>query len=191
MTVTLLNLRTAAPQDNATKAEWANLQIDAWKQKALHRHLYELGTENVDREASNYWLTRRDIFPEAKYFIMAIQDQVVTTKNYLKYIIRNTSMTDDKYKRYLRTSEIIQHITARYTFLPATEYLLQLCGQKCTFETASLPQKVPVHITGTPLRTSWRIRTSGSIEIGQDLLKKLLSNWTDIIFVNKTRRRPS
>lgn len=121
---TPLNLCTAVPQDNTTKTERATSQINAWKQKALHgRHPYELSYENVDQDASNYWLTRGDLFPETEGFIMAIQDQVIATRNYLKYIVKDASVADDRCRRCLRASETIQHITAGCTSLAHTEYL--------------------------------------------------------------------
>ena len=61
---TLLNLHAAAPRDDITKPQRLAQRIDAWKRMALHeRHPHELYTENIDHKASNYWLTRGNLFP--------------------------------------------------------------------------------------------------------------------------------
>lgn len=48
----------------------------------------ELESENIDEEASNYWLRRGKWLPGTRGYPMAIQDQVFATKNYLEHIVR-------------------------------------------------------------------------------------------------------
>lgn len=40
--------------------------------------------EYVDQGATNVWVDHEDIFLEVEGFIIAIQDQIISTKNYLK-----------------------------------------------------------------------------------------------------------
>lgn len=54
--------------------------------------------------------------------MIAIQDQVICTKNYLKYIVR-ANVEDDLCRRCRQQSETIQHITGACQMLAATEYL--------------------------------------------------------------------
>ena len=53
----------------------------------------------------------------------AIQDQVILTKNYLKYIVKDRAVEDDKCRKCMSGSETIQHITAGCPTLAHTEYL--------------------------------------------------------------------
>jgi len=66
-----------------------------WRNKELHgRHPHELDQNHVDRAASNAWLKCGDLMPETEGFMLAIQDQVVNTRNYLKYIIKEALEND-------------------------------------------------------------------------------------------------
>jgi hypothetical protein len=50
--------------------------------EALHgRHPYDLSQQYVDIEESNKWLTNADLFAETEGFLIAIQDQVIPTRN--------------------------------------------------------------------------------------------------------------
>lgn len=55
---------------------------------------------------------------------MAIQDQVIATKNYLKFVIK-ANIPDDKCRRCQQTSETIQHITSGCQAISATDYSLR------------------------------------------------------------------
>jgi len=47
-----------------------------------------ISQQYVDTEASNKWLTNAELFPETEGFLTAIQDQIVLTRNYKKYILK-------------------------------------------------------------------------------------------------------
>jgi hypothetical protein len=81
---------------------------------------------NVDREASNKWLTSADLFAETEGFLTATQDPVITTRNYKKYIL--TQQNNDKPCRSGKDSNTIQHITAACEQLTPTEYLKRRDG---------------------------------------------------------------
>jgi len=55
-------------------------------------------------------------------FLTAIQDQVLLTRNYKKYILKQPD-TEEPCRRYGKESETIQHITAAWERLVATEYV--------------------------------------------------------------------
>lgn len=116
----LLHFKTTTPLD--TDAMHVKSKIDQWTSKPLHgRFAYELSQPHVDREASNSWLSRGQIFAETEGFMLAIQDQVVSTRNYLKYIIK-AEVEDDKCRRCHQVTETIQHITGACQALASREY---------------------------------------------------------------------
>jgi len=93
-----------------------------WSQKALHgRHPYDLSQQYVDIEASNKWLTNADLFTETEGFLAAIQDQVILTRNYKKYILKQPDT--EELCRCGKESETIQHINAACEQLAPTEYV--------------------------------------------------------------------
>jgi len=82
----------------------------------------DLSQQYIDREASNAWLTNADLFAETEGFLTAIQDQVILTRNYKKYILKQPD-TDELCRRCGKESETIQHITAACQQLAPTEYV--------------------------------------------------------------------
>ena len=102
-------------QDNKTK-------IDIWKGKVLHgKHINMLQTEDIDEIASNAWLTKTDIFPETEAFTIAIQDKVISTRNYLKHITKQ-KIENEKCRICNTTQENIEHIISGCTVLAPVEY---------------------------------------------------------------------
>lgn len=96
----------------------------AWSQKSLHgRHHHDLNQTHVDIESSNKWLSIGDVFPETEGFMLAIQDQIINTRNYQKHIIHDTNIETDLCRRCGSASETIQHITSACQSLAQTEYL--------------------------------------------------------------------
>lgn len=72
-------------------------KMQIWKEKPLHgRHINDADQDTVDTLASNYWLVSGQLFPETEGFVMAIQDQVIASRNYLKYIVKDTIIENDK-----------------------------------------------------------------------------------------------
>jgi len=62
------------------------------------------------------------LFTETEGFLTAIQDQVILTRNYKKYILKQTE-TDELRRRCGKESETIQCITAAFEQLAPTEYV--------------------------------------------------------------------
>jgi ribosomal protein L37E len=113
----------------ATDEEYNNKVKRQWSQKALHgRHLYDLSQQHVDIEASNKWLTSADLFAETEDSLTEIQNQVILTRNYMKYILKQPNI-DELCRRCGKESETIQHITAACEQIAPTEYLKRHDGQ--------------------------------------------------------------
>lgn len=98
-------------------------KIETWKRKAMHgRYPAEISDAYVDSEWSLKWLTIGYLFPETEGFIIAIQDQVIATKNYKKYVIKDPTVLDDRCRLCGQGHESIQHIIAGCNVLAPTAY---------------------------------------------------------------------
>ncbi|CAG4948141.1 unnamed protein product [Colias eurytheme] len=105
-----------------TRQEQEKQKIDTWRQKELHgRHLKELEKSYIDLQASNEWLKKGYLFPETEGFAIAIQDQVINTRNYKKYILKENIPTD-RCRKCQRQPETIQHITGACSSLAQNDY---------------------------------------------------------------------
>lgn len=101
-------------------------EIDSWKQKALHgAYPAAVANPNVDQEMSYKWLSIGYLYPESEGFMIAIQDQVIPTKNYLKYIIKDPGVLTDECRMCGRDHETIQHIISGCSCLAPTDYKLR------------------------------------------------------------------
>ena len=107
-----LDLVCANANELPTDEEYNYKVKRQWLQEALHgRHPYDLSQQNVDIESPNKLLTYADLFAETEGFLTKIQDQVILTRNYKKYILKQPD-TDELCTRCGRESETIQHIAA-------------------------------------------------------------------------------
>ncbi|CAH2218277.1 jg15198 [Pararge aegeria aegeria] len=100
--------------------------------------------------ASNAWLKRGDLFQENEGFMLALQDQVIDTKNYQKYIIRRPNINDTC--RHCRSSpETIQHISGACKSIAQTNYkhrhdqLAAIIHQNLAFQYKLRSEKVPYY----------------------------------------------
>lgn len=98
--------------------------VEEWTRKQLHgRYIHVLKQEHIDWEASCEWLKEGTLFPETEGFIVAIQDQVVATLNYRKYIIKDNTVTNDRCRICKLKPETIEHLISSCQVLAAREYL--------------------------------------------------------------------
>lgn len=98
-------------------------KINNWKQKSLHgKYPNQLQQEYIDIEASNAWLSKGNLYKETEGFMVAIQDQIINTKNYQKYIIKDTTVVSDKCRLCNTNQETIDHITGGCPFLANKQY---------------------------------------------------------------------
>jgi len=70
-------------------------------------------------------LTNVDLFAKSEGFLTAIQDQVILTRNYKKYILKQPD-TEELCRRCGKESETIQHIIAACEQLAPTEYVKRM-----------------------------------------------------------------
>ncbi|CAH0381984.1 unnamed protein product [Bemisia tabaci] len=69
---------------------------EIWESKALHwRHIKHVRQDHISKKMSYQFLQSGQVFPETDSFILTIQDQVIATKNYQKFIIKDGSVKDD------------------------------------------------------------------------------------------------
>ena len=120
---TPLDLVRANANELARDEEYNNKVKRQWSQKALHgRHPYDLSQQFVDIEASNKWLKSADLSAQTEGCLTAIQEQVILTRNYKKYILKQPD-TGELCRSCGKESETNQHITAACEQLSPTEYV--------------------------------------------------------------------
>lgn len=118
---TPLNLKDHSYQANEIMTP-PEQKLQKWLQKSLHgRHRRDLLNPNVDKISSNVWLKRGELFPETEGFLLAIQDQIIDTRNYRKHIIKDSSISD-LCRHCHSASETIQHITGACRSITQTDY---------------------------------------------------------------------
>ncbi|XP_045482803.1 uncharacterized protein LOC123686614 [Harmonia axyridis] len=93
-----------------------------WHSKALHgRYPGTLKNDHVNKEYSLTYLKSGYLFPETEGRLIAIQDQVVPTRSYIKNITRRNIPTD-KCRKCSQVTESIQHVTSSCSILAPTDY---------------------------------------------------------------------
>ncbi|KAL0878572.1 hypothetical protein ABMA27_003656 [Loxostege sticticalis] len=118
--LTPLNLNDRNHQLNEQQSTTQD-KLSIWAQKSLHgRHRADLTQPHVDKNASNAWLRRGELFPETEAFMLAIQDQVIATRNYRKHITKE--LTFDLCRHCNSAPETIQHITGACKTLVQSDY---------------------------------------------------------------------
>lgn len=94
-----------------------------WQGKELHgRHANILEQDHINKRASVAWLTAGNIFPETEGFLCAIQDQVMATRSYLKYIVKDPAINTTNCRMCGEGNETIEHIISSCKKLAAKEY---------------------------------------------------------------------
>lgn len=125
--------------------------IDTWKQKTLHGVFPNQMSESyIDSQASNLWLTNGDLFAETEGFMLSIQDRVVPTKNYRKYILHQDIENDDC-RLCKQSVENIDHILNSCVILAPTDYLerhnhvAKIIHQNLAIKCNFIEEKVPYY----------------------------------------------
>lgn len=115
-----LNLREPRQPDSK---HYFNTLENKWKSKVLHGRYYaSLHQDQVDKDGSVAFLVRGYLFPETEGSAIAIQDQVVPTKNYRKFILKE-NIDNSRCRLCNTTEETIQHLIAGCPSLAPTAYL--------------------------------------------------------------------
>ncbi|CAH2059309.1 unnamed protein product, partial [Iphiclides podalirius] len=93
-----------------------------WKEKELHGRFYKaLHEPFVDTVASLNWLRFGHLFGETEGFVCAIQDQVIKTNNYKRYILRDGTV--DICRACRHPGESLRHVISGCSMLSNSEYL--------------------------------------------------------------------
>ncbi|XP_044751720.1 uncharacterized protein LOC123311715 [Coccinella septempunctata] len=95
----------------------------SWQAKAPHGRFYaSLHQPEVDLAQSNTYLTLGYLYPQTEGTLFAIQDQVVPTRNYSKYIMK-LPVENTKCRLCSIAEETVQHISSACSAIAATKYL--------------------------------------------------------------------
>lgn len=97
-------------------------KLEAWARKELHgRFRASITARGIDKSASFSWLKHGGLFKETEGFITAIQDKVIPTLNYRKYILKDGS-SNDNCRLCNSFTENIEHLTGGCQMLAPKEY---------------------------------------------------------------------
>jgi hypothetical protein len=153
--------------------------------------LQEINDSNIDKENSLQWLLSGGLFPETEGFIFAIQDQVIPTRNFLKYIEKQ--QIEDKCRLCNAHSETIQHIAAGCRILSGTEYterhnsIAKIIHQEIAFKLEIIKEKVPYYnYTPKPVIENEKFTLYWDRPIITD--RTIKNNKPDIVIIDKTCR---
>lgn len=98
-----------------------DLQV-SWREKVLHgKFPTSLMEDHVSKPLSLDWLKKGTLYPETEGFIIAIQDGVISTRNYEKHILKKP--VNDVCRKCLSKSETIEHVIAGCSALSEIAYL--------------------------------------------------------------------
>lgn len=98
-------------------------KMEHWMKKELHgRYPAILLQDHIDYNASCKWLCSGNIFSETEGYIVAIQDQVIPTRNYQKYIIKDSAVLTDKCRMCHNNTENIDHVISGCSTLAPKQY---------------------------------------------------------------------
>lgn len=115
-------LNLSQPKLEQQRIQTQQEKMEQWAQKTLHgKHLYIMSNEHVNKQDSYKWLQKGQLYPETEGFIIAIQDQVIATKNYQKHIMKQTHVKDTCRKCHLH-QESIEHVIGGCKMLAGTAY---------------------------------------------------------------------
>lgn len=130
-----------------------NEKINLWSGKEIHGRYYNHSKNtSVDQRHSHTWLHNGNLFPETEGFMLAIQDGIINTRAYSKFIIKDPTVTDDKCRRCHNARETIEHITNSCSTLAPTKYLdrhnaaAKIIHQSIAIEHSLLNKHTPYYI---------------------------------------------
>jgi hypothetical protein len=85
--------------------------LNTWKTETLHGNfLNSLQENHVENESSLLWLSAGYVYPETEGFVVAIQDQVIKTRNYEKHYLRVD--VSDRCRKCSKVGITIEHTIA-------------------------------------------------------------------------------
>ncbi|XP_044757749.1 uncharacterized protein LOC123315909 [Coccinella septempunctata] len=94
-----------------------------WRGKELHGRFHaSMHQPEVDKIKSNAYLTAGYLFPETEGALFAVQDQVIPTRNYAKFIMKQ-QVDNTKCRVCNEAEETVQHLSGGCSVLAPTRYL--------------------------------------------------------------------
>lgn len=163
---------------------------EEWLSKAIHGK-YPKALDTGHQVESMSWLTTGNLFGETEGFACAIQDGVISTKNYKKYILKEN--INDTCRMCRTMPETIQHITSGCTPLAHTEYLKRhnltagILHQKIVTKLKLVENKDPYYsYIPHPILENEKWKVYWDITIRTD--KTVASNRPDIVLHNKQKK---
>ena len=118
-----LNLHNQKTRQNKFNEILIEHKITEWSDETNHgKHLAALSQDDIAKCSSNEWLVRGELVPETEGFMIAIQDQVVSTRHYKKNILQDSHQRSVACRHCQYPSETIQHITGGCQLLAQTGY---------------------------------------------------------------------
>lgn len=113
-----------AKRDNIINTEFSvETQMANWRRKELHgRYINIIDQSHINKQASLGWLTHGNLFPETEGFICAIQDQVIPTRSYRRYIMKDNSVDNVNCRLCGEVNETIEHLMNGCRKLAARDY---------------------------------------------------------------------
>lgn len=118
---------TALNLSEPLEPEEESAQLDTlrekWRSKELHGRFHaSMNHPEVDKTKSNIYLTAGYLFPETEGAMLAIQDQVIPTRNYSKFIMKQ-QVENTKCRICNGCEETVQHLSSGCSLLAPTRYL--------------------------------------------------------------------
>ena len=115
---------TKAAKDIKKKAKNVSLEDikDRWREKPLHgKHPLRTDNDDVDRATTHQWLSSSSLKGETEGFILAAQDQSISTRVYQSRILNNGA--DPNCRLCTQRKETVDHIASACPTFVNTEYL--------------------------------------------------------------------
>lgn len=164
-----------------------------WRGKELHGRFYKaLHEPHVDGKASLHWLRFGDLFGETEGFVCAIQDQVIKTRNYRKYIIKDG--TQDICRACAHPGESLRHVISGCSALANTEYLhrhnqvAKILHQELAHKYGLVNQRVPYYkYSPAPVLENDRAKLYWDRSVITD--RTILANKPDIVLMDRAQSR--
>ncbi|KAF2893758.1 hypothetical protein ILUMI_12413 [Ignelater luminosus] len=92
------------------------------KEELHGRHPNMVQQQHVNMEKSCLWLPKGELYPKTEGFVVAIQNQVISTRNYKQYILKE-ALDSDKCRKCHQMSEKVDHITSGCPILASKQYI--------------------------------------------------------------------
>lgn len=109
--------------DPSSKILTNEQQLERWRSKALHgRYRNTLENSEINLQASLAYLQTGNLFAETEGFVIAIQDQVIATRAYCKYIMHE-DVQNANCRMCGQKEEGIDHIISGCSVLAPKQYL--------------------------------------------------------------------